>query len=39
MNEPALMQTPASHEALVIMARYPEEGAVKTRLARDLGPL
>lgn len=29
---------PAHCEALVIMARYPEEGAVKTRLARDLGP-
>lgn len=28
--------TPQS-ESLVIMARYPEEGAVKTRLARDLG--
>ena len=28
--------TPKS-EALVIMARYPEEGAVKTRVARDLG--
>ncbi len=25
-------------EVLVIMARYPEEGAVKSRLARDLGP-
>ena len=24
-------------EVLVIMARYPEEGMVKTRLARDLG--
>jgi rSAM/selenodomain-associated transferase 1 len=31
------MKTPAGQEALVIMARYPEEGAVKTRLARDLG--
>ena len=31
------MQTPVPHEVLVIMARYPEEGAVKTRLARDLG--
>ena len=39
MKETAPMQTPGSHEALVIMARYPEEGAVKTRLARDLGPL
>ncbi len=32
------MQTPAGKEVLVIMARYPEEGAVKTRLSRDLGP-
>jgi rSAM/selenodomain-associated transferase 1 len=32
------MKTPASQEVLVIMARYPEEGTVKTRLARDLGP-
>jgi rSAM/selenodomain-associated transferase 1 len=32
------MKTPAGQEALVIMARYPGEGAVKTRLARDLGP-
>jgi len=32
------MNTPVSKEALVIMARYPEAGAVKTRLARDLGP-
>ena len=39
MKETAPMQTPGSQEALVIMARYPEEGAVKTRLARDLGPL
>jgi uncharacterized protein len=39
MKEPAPMKTPVSQEALVIMARYPEEGAVKTRLARDLGPL
>ena len=38
MKEPAPMKTPVSQEALVIMARYPEEGAVKTRLARDLGP-
>ncbi len=38
MNEPAAMETHVSQEALVIMARYPEEGAVKTRLARDLGP-
>jgi len=29
---------PTHCEALVIMARYPEEGAVKTRLALDLGP-
>jgi len=39
MKETAPMQTPGSQEALVIMARYPEEGAVKTRLARDLGAL
>ena len=32
------MQTPVSKEVLVIMARYPEAGAVKTRLAQDLGP-
>jgi hypothetical protein len=32
------MKTPASQEVLVIMARYPEDGRVKTRLARDLGP-
>jgi uncharacterized protein len=38
MNEPADLKTSASQEILVIMARYPEEGAVKTRLARDLGP-
>lgn len=38
MKTPALTQTAALQEALVIMARYPEEGAVKTRLARDLGP-
>ncbi len=38
MKETAPMQMPVSREALVIMARYPEEGAVKTRLARDLGP-
>src|SRR5512135_2899338 len=37
MKEKAPMQTPVSKEALVIMARYPEAGAVKTRLARDLG--
>jgi uncharacterized protein len=37
MNSPAAMKTPVSQEILVIMARYPEEGAVKTRLARDLG--
>jgi hypothetical protein len=37
MNEPADLQMPVSQEVLVIMARYPEEGAVKTRLARDLG--
>jgi len=39
VSEPDVTQAPSSHEALVIMARYPEEGAVKTRLARDLGPL
>ena len=38
MKETAPMQTPVSQEALVIMARYPEAGAVKTRLALDLGP-
>jgi hypothetical protein len=38
MKETAPMQTPVSKEVLVIMARYPEAGAVKTRLARDLGP-
>ncbi len=38
MSKSALTQTAAPQEALVIMARYPEEGAVKTRLARDLGP-
>ena len=38
MNEPAAVQAPSSQEVLVIMARYPEEGAVKTRLAQDLGP-
>jgi hypothetical protein len=38
MSKSALTQTAARQEALVIMARYPEEGAVKTRLARDLGP-
>jgi hypothetical protein len=38
MNDPAAVQANSSQEALVIMARYPEEGAVKTRLARDLGP-
>ncbi len=38
MNEPADLKMSASQEVLVIMARYPEEGAVKTRLARDLGP-
>ncbi len=38
MSEPAEMKTPVSQEVLVIMARYPEEGAVKTRLSRDLGP-
>jgi rSAM/selenodomain-associated transferase 1 len=32
-----MVQAPSSQEVLVIMARYPEEGAVKTRLARDLG--
>jgi uncharacterized protein len=37
MNEPAAVQSHSSQEVLVIMARYPEEGAVKTRLARDLG--
>jgi rSAM/selenodomain-associated transferase 1 len=38
MKEPAAVQAHSSQEVLVIMARYPEEGAVKTRLARDLGP-
>jgi uncharacterized protein len=38
MNGPAALKTPVSREVLVIMARYPEEGTVKTRLARDLGP-
>ena len=38
MKETAPMKTPVSKEVLVIMARYPEAGAVKTRLARDLGP-
>jgi rSAM/selenodomain-associated transferase 1 len=38
MNEPADLKTSASQEVLAVMARYPEEGAVKTRLARDLGP-
>ena len=38
MNRPAALQTPSSQEVLVIMARYPEAGSVKTRLARDLGP-
>jgi rSAM/selenodomain-associated transferase 1 len=37
MNEPAAVQAHSSQEVLVIMARYPEKGAVKTRLARDLG--
>ena len=37
MSECAPMQFPSRQEVLVIMARYPEEGAVKTRLARDLG--
>jgi uncharacterized protein len=38
MNEPAAVQAPSLQEVLVIMARYPEEGAVKTRLAEDIGP-
>jgi uncharacterized protein len=38
MNEPADLKTSASLEIVAIMARYPEEGEVKTRLARDLGP-
>jgi len=38
MNKPAALQASSSQEVLVIMARYPEEGAVKTRLAQDLGP-
>ena len=38
MKETAPMKTPVSKEVLVIMARYPEAGAVKTRLAQDLGP-
>jgi rSAM/selenodomain-associated transferase 1 len=37
-NENGKEGHPIACEALVIMARYPEEGAVKTRLARDLGP-
>ncbi len=36
-NENSKEGHPIACEALVIMARYPEEGAVKTRLARDLG--
>ncbi|HET6491058.1 MAG TPA: TIGR04282 family arsenosugar biosynthesis glycosyltransferase [Syntrophales bacterium] len=38
MIGPAIVKAASSQEVLVIMARYPEEGAVKTRLARDLGP-
>lgn len=37
MSDPAEMTTPLPPEVLVIMARYPEEGEVKKRLARDLG--
>jgi rSAM/selenodomain-associated transferase 1 len=38
VKETVPMRTPVAREALVIMARYPEAGAVKTRLVRDLGP-
>ncbi len=37
MSKPVLMQTSSGREVLAIMARFPEAGAVKKRLARDLG--
>lgn len=37
MRTPSRMQVPPSQEVLVIMARYPEAGAVKKRLSNDLG--
>ncbi len=37
MSRRAGVPTPVNPEALVIMARFPEAGAVKRRLARDLG--
>lgn len=37
MSEPSFTQPVPDREVLVIMARYPEAGAVKKRLARDLG--
>lgn len=37
MSEPSFTQPIPDREVLVIMARYPEAGAVKKRLARDLG--
>lgn len=37
MSEHARKPAPAIPEALVIMARHPEAGAVKLRLSRDLG--
>ncbi|MCU0555628.1 MAG: TIGR04282 family arsenosugar biosynthesis glycosyltransferase [Syntrophales bacterium] len=37
MSEPSFTRPIPDREVLVIMARYPEAGAVKKRLARDLG--
>ena len=37
MSKPSLSEHSPGREALAIMARFPEEGAVKKRLARDLG--
>ena len=37
MSDPAVRKSTSPAEVLVIMARYPEAGAVKKRLARDLG--
>lgn len=37
MSEPSFTQPIPDREVLVIMARYPEAGAVKKRLAKDLG--
>ena len=37
MSEPSFTQPIPDREVLVIMARYPEAGAAKKRLAKDLG--